>query len=114
MRNLGHGLLYPSRRGEPRLRRSRLSRQVLIGPGRLRRTRAIAEFGAFPMSAENRFAPAIIPRGFDAVVETKPELFVFLGDNIYADTQDMDVMRAKYKLLGDQPGFIQLKKTCPI
>jgi alkaline phosphatase D len=51
---------------------------------------------------------------WDTVVETRPELFVFLGDNIYADTQDMDVMRAKYKLLAEQPGFIKLKKTCPI
>jgi alkaline phosphatase D len=51
---------------------------------------------------------------WDAVVETQPEMFVFLGDNIYADTHDMDVMRAKYQLLGDQPGFIKLKKTCPI
>ncbi len=51
---------------------------------------------------------------WDAVVETKPELFVFLGDTIYADTEDMDVMRAKYKQLAEQPGFIKLKKTCPI
>src|SRR6187431_3829625 len=36
---------------------------------------------------------------WDAVVETKPELFVFLGDNIYGDTADMDVLRAKYQLL---------------
>lgn len=51
---------------------------------------------------------------WDAVVETQPELFIFLGDNIYADTQDMEVMRAKYKLLGEQLGFIKLKKTCPV
>ena len=36
---------------------------------------------------------------WDAVVATKPQLFLFLGDNIYADTEDMDVMRAKYALL---------------
>ena len=29
---------------------------------------------------------------WDAVVETKPQLFLFLGDNIYADTLDMDIM----------------------
>ena len=51
---------------------------------------------------------------WESVVAMKPELFLFLGDNIYADTLDMDVMRAKYKLLGDQPGFIKLKATCPI
>ncbi len=51
---------------------------------------------------------------WESVVETKPELFIFLGDNIYADTEDMDLMRAKYKLLADQPGLIKLKKICPI
>lgn len=51
---------------------------------------------------------------WDAVVATEPQLFVFLGDNIYADTEDMDVMRAKYQQLGDQPGFKKLKTTCPI
>src|SRR5437879_8884535 len=51
---------------------------------------------------------------WDAVVETKPQRFISLGDNIYADTEDMDVMRAKYALLDKQPGYQKLKKTCPI
>src|SRR5436853_7460343 len=51
---------------------------------------------------------------WDAVIATDPELFVFLGDNIYADTKDMDVMRAKYQQLADQPGFKKLKAKCPV
>lgn len=51
---------------------------------------------------------------WDAVVETRPQLFLFLGDNIYADTEDMGVMRAKYAQLADQPGFQKLRRTCPI
>ena len=51
---------------------------------------------------------------WDAVVETKPQLFVSLGDNIYADTEDMEVMKAKYAKLAKQPGYQKLKKTCPI
>ncbi len=51
---------------------------------------------------------------WEAIVETRPQLFVFLGDNIYGDTQDMEVMRAKYKLLSDQPGFHKLRETCPV
>jgi alkaline phosphatase D len=47
-------------------------------------------------------------------VETRPELFLFLGDNIYADTEDMEVMRAKYAQLAAQPGFQKLRETCPI
>ena len=41
---------------------------------------------------------------WEAVVEAKPELFVMIGDNIYGDTQDMAVLKAKWDLLGQQPG----------
>lgn len=51
---------------------------------------------------------------WEAVVETKPERFLFLGDNIYADTDDMNLLRKKYALLGEQPGYQLLKKTCPV
>lgn len=51
---------------------------------------------------------------WDAVIDTRPQHFVFLGDNIYADTEDMDVMKAKYALLAKQPGYIKLKATCPV
>jgi len=51
---------------------------------------------------------------WEAIVETRPQLFVFLGDNIYADTEDMDVMRAKYAQLANQAGFRKLRETCPV
>jgi alkaline phosphatase D len=51
---------------------------------------------------------------WDAVFDVQPQLFLFLGDNIYGDSEDMDVLRAKYQLLGDQPGYQKLKQTCPI
>jgi alkaline phosphatase D len=51
---------------------------------------------------------------WEAVVEMKPQLFILLGDNIYGDTTDMDVLRAKYTLFGNQPGYRKLKQTCPI
>lgn len=51
---------------------------------------------------------------WDAVVAARPELFLFLGDNIYADTQDMQVLWDKYQQLGAQPGFQKLKQTCPV
>lgn len=51
---------------------------------------------------------------WDGVFETKPELFVFLGDIAYADTVDMEVMRSKYALAGNVPAFRKLKETCPI
>lgn len=48
---------------------------------------------------------------WDTAIASDPELFVFLGDNIYADTEDMDLMRAKYQMLGDHPGYQKLKAT---
>lgn len=51
---------------------------------------------------------------WDAIVAQKPELFLFIGDNIYADTEDMQVMRTKYGLLAAQPGFQALRATCPV
>jgi alkaline phosphatase D len=51
---------------------------------------------------------------WNAVVETAPQLFVFLGDNIYGDTEDMSLLRERYQLLGNQPGYRKLKAACPI
>ena len=38
---------------------------------------------------------------WEAIVVGQPELFVFLGDNIYGDSPDMDVLRAKYAMLNE-------------
>jgi alkaline phosphatase D len=51
---------------------------------------------------------------WDAIVAQNPQLFLFIGDNIYGDSQDMNVLRAKYQQLGNQPGYQRLKQTCPI
>lgn len=39
------------------------------------------------------------------IVAEDPDLMVWLGDNIYADTEDMAVMRAIYAKLGENPRF---------
>ena len=46
-----------------------------------------------------------------AVLAAKPELFLFLGDNVYGDTRDMAVLRAKYAEFARQPGFAKLRDT---
>lgn len=51
---------------------------------------------------------------WDAVLAADPELFIFLGDNIYADTRDPAVMRAKYAQLAAQPGFRRLCERAPV
>ena len=37
-----------------------------------------------------------------------PDVFLFLGDNIYGDTENMDTLRAKYNRLGSKPEFARL------
>lgn len=49
-----------------------------------------------------------------SIVEREPDLFLFLGDNIYADTTDLDLMRAKYAKLASDAGFAKLLRTCPL
>src|SRR5213078_1224551 len=51
---------------------------------------------------------------WDSVVAAKPDLFLFLGDTIYADTRDMEVMRKKYAKLAALPGWQKLLKACPV
>jgi alkaline phosphatase D len=50
----------------------------------------------------------------DLVVDKgKPDVFVWVGDNIYGDTEDMGVLKAKYDLLGANPRFQRLWNFCP-
>jgi alkaline phosphatase D len=49
-----------------------------------------------------------------AINDLQPELFVFLGDNVYGDTRDMSVLQAQYDLLAANPGFRTLRERTPI
>lgn len=49
-----------------------------------------------------------------AVLESRPDLFVLLGDNIYGDTTDMEVLRAKYAQFGANPNFARLRAATPV
>jgi alkaline phosphatase D len=51
---------------------------------------------------------------WDPVLARHNDLFIFLGDNIYADTRDMAVMKAKYAKLAAIPGFKRLRETTPL
>lgn len=51
---------------------------------------------------------------WDAIIGKHPDLYLFIGDNIYADTLDMDVMRSKYAKLAAKPGYQRLLETCPV
>lgn len=51
---------------------------------------------------------------WNAVIAQKPDLFIFLGDNIYGDTTNMSLLKSKYQRLANKAGIQKLKKTCPI
>ncbi len=51
---------------------------------------------------------------WEAVVDSRPDLFLFIGDAVYADTEDMQVMRSAYAKLAAVPGYRKLGETCPI
>ena len=48
------------------------------------------------------------------VTDWQPELFIYLGDNIYGDTRDMQLLQAKYDKLGSRPEFQQLRASMPV
>jgi alkaline phosphatase D len=51
---------------------------------------------------------------WDAILASRFDLFMFLGDNVYGDTRDMSVMRAKYAQFAADPGFARLRSTTPV
>jgi len=48
------------------------------------------------------------------ILKEKPDIFIFVGDNIYGDTKDEKVLRAKYGMLLGQPGFQSLRKEANV
>ncbi|MCH2132230.1 MAG: alkaline phosphatase family protein [Phycisphaerales bacterium] len=51
---------------------------------------------------------------WEAVNRWHPDVFVFLGDNVYGDTEDMVVLADKYAMLGAKPGYEELKANSAI
>ncbi len=51
---------------------------------------------------------------WNPILARQNDLFIFLGDNIYADTRDMAVLSAKYAELAAIPGFAKLRDSTPV
>ena len=65
---------------------------------------------AFGSCLKNPSGGAII----DHVIRFKPDAFVWLGDNVYIDTnKDKTRFTQEYSKLGANPRFIKLRETCP-
>lgn len=50
----------------------------------------------------------------DTMLGEVPDLILFLGDNVYADTEDMSEMRACYDRLAENQAFANLRARYPI
>ncbi|MGI9517437.1 MAG: alkaline phosphatase D family protein [Pirellulaceae bacterium] len=50
----------------------------------------------------------------DTVVLKQPDLFIYLGDNIYGDTLDMAVLQEKYDRLGGKTEFQNLRREVAV
>jgi alkaline phosphatase D len=51
---------------------------------------------------------------WDAIIEETPDLFLWGGDNIYADTDDMAQLEADYHIQKNQPDYKKLLATTPV
>jgi alkaline phosphatase D len=49
-----------------------------------------------------------------SVLQQNPQLWIWLGDNIYADTLNMSVMEEKYQHQKSNPDYQKLLATCPV
>lgn len=61
----------------------------------------------FGSCARQRPEPQAIWR---AAAEAEPDVFILLGDNVYADTDEVDQLRADYAMLAADPGFGALRE----
>ncbi|MEL7144907.1 MAG: alkaline phosphatase D family protein [Bacteroidota bacterium] len=58
--------------------------------------------------------PEIDGKMWPAIAANDPDLFIWLGDIIYGDTQDMRLLRSKYKEQSRQPDYKKFAKKTPV
>ncbi len=54
-------------------------------------------------------APAL-----EALADLEPDVFIWMGDNVYGDTEDMEVLREKYSAVKAVPAYQRLAKQAEI
>lgn len=82
---------------------------VVCAPAAGGQTRAVTRVAFGSCADQDRPQPI-----WDSVLRARPDLFLFIGDNVYADTEDMSVMRAKYAQLAAVAGFRRLRRQVPL
>ncbi|MCU0797935.1 MAG: alkaline phosphatase family protein [Akkermansiaceae bacterium] len=58
---------------------------------------------------EQRPAPAL-----ETIAEIKPDVFIWMGDNVYGDTLDMEVLKGKYQVARENPSYAKIRQTSKI
>lgn len=58
--------------------------------------------------------PEIDGAMWPAISKNNPDMFVWLGDIIYGDTHDMDILKQKYQELSDLPAYKDFASETPI
>ena len=76
---------------------------------RAKESRTLTHIGFASCAHQDRPQPI-----WDSIAKLKPDVMVLLGDNIYADTRDMQVMAAKYAKAAAVPEFAAFRKKVPI
>lgn len=51
---------------------------------------------------------------WDVILKDQPNLWIWLGDNIYGDTHDMDVLKEKYQIQNDNPDYKRFAAKVPL
>lgn len=54
-------------------------------------------------------APAL-----DTIAGLRPDVFVWMGDNVYGDSEDMAVLRAKYQVAREHPGYARIRSVARV
>jgi len=70
---------------------------------------AITLIGVGSCAKQDRPQPLL-----DKASSRKPDVFVYLGDNIYGDTENMEELKAKYETLGAKPEYQHLNDSTRI
>lgn len=70
----------------------------------------VIERVAFGSCSDQDHPPVI----WDAIQRSRPDLFLFMGDNVYADTSGELRLRESYAKLSRMDGFRRLRGTTPI
>ena len=51
---------------------------------------------------------------WEAINDTKPQLFIFMGDNVYVDSADPAKLKESYEIFAAVPGVADLRESTPI